>query len=47
MYACMYDSATATYRAIRGDCDLHNRPTMLAIGKIVNKFEETGVVINI
>ena len=26
---------------------LHNRPTTQAIGKIVKKFEETGVVTNI
>ena len=31
--------ATATYRALRGDYALHNRPTMRAIGKIVKKFE--------
>ena len=41
------DSATATYRALRGDYGLHNRPTMQAIGKIVKKFEETGAVRNI
>ena len=41
------DSATATYRALRGEYDLHNRPTTRAIGKIVKKFEETGVVTNI
>ena len=28
------DSATATYRALRGDCGLHNRPTTQAIGKL-------------
>ena len=39
------DSATDTYRALRGDYDLHNRATKKAIGKIVNKFEEPGVVI--
>ena len=38
------DSATATYRALRGDYGLHNRST---IGKIVKKFEETEVVTNI
>ena len=37
------DSATATYRALRGDYDLHNRPTTQAIGKIV----KTKVVTNI
>ena len=37
------DSATATYRALRGDNGLHNHPTTQAIGKIVKKFEETGV----
>ena len=41
------DSATATYLALRGDYGLHNRPTTQTIGKIVNKFEETGVVTNI
>ena len=43
------DSATTvkTYRALRGDYDLHNRPTTQAIDKIVKKFEETGVVTNI
>ena len=35
-----YDSATATYRALRGDYGLHNRPIMQAIGKIVKKFED-------
>ena len=40
------DSATATYRALRGDYGLHNRPTTQAIGKIVKKFEETGAVTN-
>ena len=28
------DFATATYRALRGDCDLHNRPTTQGIGKL-------------
>ena len=37
------DSATATYRALREDDGLHNRPTNQAIGKIVKKFEETRV----
>ena len=37
------DSAKATYRALRGDYGLHNRPTTQIIGKIVKKFEETGV----
>ena len=41
------DSAIATYRALRGGYDLHNRPTTQAIGKIVKKFEDTGVVTNI
>ena len=41
------DSATATYRALRGDYGLHNRQTTQAIGKSVKKFEETGVVTNI
>ena len=35
------DSATATYRALRGDYGLHNCPTKQAISKIVKKFEET------
>ena len=38
------DSATVTYRALRGDYGLHNRPTTQAIGKIVKKFEDAGVV---
>ena len=29
------DSETATYRALRGDYGLHNRPTTQTIGKIV------------
>ena len=42
------DSATATYRAVRWDYGLHNRPTtQAAFGKIVKKFEETGVVTDI
>ena len=41
------NSATATYRALRGVYGLHNRPITQAIGKIMKKFEETGVVINI
>ena len=41
------DTATATYRVLRGDYGLHNRPTTQAIGQIVKKFEETGVVTNI
>ena len=41
------DSATATYRALRGDCGLHNSPTTQVIAKIAMKFEETGVVTNI
>ena len=41
------DSATAMYRAVRGNYGLHNRSTTLAIGKIVKKFEEAGVVTNI
>ena len=35
------NSATATYRALRGDYGVHNRPTTQAIGKIVKKFEKT------
>ena len=41
------DSATATYRALRGDYCLHNRPTIQAIAKIAKEFEETEMVINI
>ena len=40
-------SATATYSDLRGDYGLHNRATTKAIGKIVKKFEETGMVTNI
>ena len=35
------------YRALSRDYGLHNQPTMQAIGKIIKKFEETGVVTNI
>ena len=41
------DSATAMYCTLRGDYDLHNRPIMQAIGKILKKFEEPGVSRNI
>ena len=41
------DSATARYRGLRGDYGLHNRPTTQAIGEIVKKSEETGMVTNI
>ena len=41
------DSATLTYRALRGDFGLYNRPTTQAIGKILKKFEKTGDVTNI
>ena len=41
------DSATAAYRPLRRDYSLHNHPTEQAIGKIVKKFEETGVITNI
>ena len=37
------DSATDTYRALRGDYSLQNSTTMQAIGKIEKNFEETGV----
>ena len=37
---------TAMYRALRGDYGIHNPPTMQAIGKIVKKFEENGVITN-
>ena len=33
------DFATSTYRALRADNCLHNRPTTQVIGKIVKKFE--------
>ena len=32
---------------MREDYGLHNRPTTQAIGKILKKFEETGVITNI
>ena len=41
------DFPTASYRALREDYGLHNRLIMQAIGKIVKKFEETGVVTHI
>ena len=41
------DSATATYRALSEDYGLPNRLSSQAIGKIAQKFEETGVVTNI
>ena len=41
------DSATATYRDIRGDYGLLNRSTTQAIGRIVKIFDETGMVTNI
>ena len=41
------DSVTATYRTLRGDYDLYNRRTTQAIGKIVQKFEGSGVFTNI
>ena len=41
------DSTTVTYRALRRDYGLHNPSTRQAIGKIVRKFEETGMVKNI
>ena len=51
MYVCMYykncDAATVTYRALRRDYGLHNRSTTQAIGKIVRKFKETGMVTTI
>ena len=40
------DSATVKYGALRGDYGLHNRLTTQANGKIMKKFEETGVVTN-
>ena len=41
------DSATTTYRSLRGDYGVHNRPAMQAIGNIVKKFEEPAVLTNI
>ena len=41
------DFATASYRALRGDYGLYNRPTTPAIGKILKKFEKTVVATNI
>ena len=41
------DSATATYRSLRENYGIHNRPITQAIAKIVKKFEETEVVANI
>ena len=41
------NSATTMYRALIADYGLHRRPTTQAIAKIVQKFEETGVVTNI
>ena len=38
------NSATATYRALRGAYGVHNRSITQAIGKIVKKFEETAAV---
>ena len=47
IYSKNGDSATATYRALRKDYGLHNRPITQTIGKIVKKFEGTGVVTKI
>ena len=41
------DSATATYQALRGYYYLRNRRITQAVGKIIKKFEETGMVTNI
>ena len=41
------DFGTVMYRTLKGDYGSHNYPTMRAIGKILKKFEETGVVTNI
>ena len=41
------DSATVTYCAFGGDYDLYNRSTRQAVGKIVKKFAETGLITNI
>ena len=40
------NSATTMYRALREDFGLHNRPITQEIGKIMKKFEDTGVVAN-
>ena len=39
------DSATVTYRALRGHYGLHNRLTTQAIGKIMKKFEGRDIYI--
>ena len=41
------NSATSTYRALRGEYGLHNRPITRTIGKIMKKFEENRMVTNI
>ena len=41
------DCSTSTYRALRVDFGLHNRPTTQTIGIIVKKFDETEVITNI
>ena len=39
--------SNVSYRALRGYYGLHNCPPTQAIGKIVKKFEDIGVVTNI
>ena len=41
------DSATTSFRNLRKDYGLHNRPTTQAMGKIVKQFRETGIAIKI
>ena len=41
------DYAAPTYCDLKGDYGLYNRLPTQAVRKIVKKFEETGVVINI
>ena len=42
-YQNLLKNDDSAYRALR-DYDLHNRSNTQPIGKIVKKFEETGVV---
>ena len=41
------DSATATYRALKGYFGFHNHSNTQPIGRVVQKFEATGVITNI
>ena len=38
------NSATATYRTLRADYGVHNRPTTPAIGKIVKKLKGMCII---